>query len=126
MFSPSKQADPALCNVTLHDHESTRDNRRVLLHGLENTRKGFEEPRHLCSHQILERVPDLKQHKSLKKICDNNKIGAIKMEVFRNIPPKNNFLKKVRELASRKNIILIFDECTSGFRETFGGLHKKI
>ena len=22
-------------------------------------------------------------------------------------------------------IILIFDECTSGFRETFGGIHKK-
>ena len=21
--------------------------------------------------------------------------------------------------------VLIFDECTSGFRETFGGLHKK-
>jgi glutamate-1-semialdehyde 2,1-aminomutase len=31
----------------------------------------------------------------------------------------------VRELASRKNIVLIFDECTSGFRETLGGLHKK-
>ena len=24
-----------------------------------------------------------------------------------------------------KKIILIFDECTSGFRETNGGLHKK-
>ena len=25
----------------------------------------------------------------------------------------------------QKNIVLIFDECTTGFRETFGGLHKK-
>jgi len=24
-----------------------------------------------------------------------------------------------------KNIVLIFDECTSGFRETFGGIYKK-
>ena len=24
-----------------------------------------------------------------------------------------------------KKIILIFDECTSGFRETYGGIHKK-
>ena len=32
---------------------------------------------------------------------------------------------KVRELADKNNIVLIFDECTSGFRETFGGLHKK-
>jgi len=28
-------------------------------------------------------------------------------------------------LATDKGIVLIFDECTSGFRETFGGLHKK-
>ena len=34
-------------------------------------------------------------------------------------------MKRVRELATENNIILIFDECTSGFRETFGGLHKK-
>ena len=25
----------------------------------------------------------------------------------------------------KNNIVLIFDECTSGFRETFGGVHKK-
>ncbi len=61
----------------------------------------------------------------LKKIINNHNIGIIKMEVFRNIKPKNNFLKKVRKLASRKKIILIFDECTSGFRENFGGLHMK-
>ena len=48
------------------------------------------------------------------------------MEVMRNSPPKNNFLEKVRrKLADEKKIILIFDECTSGFRETNGGLHKK-
>jgi len=62
---------------------------------------------------------------SLEKICQKNKIGAIKMEIFRNFPPKKNFLEKVRKLATKKNIVLIFDECTSGFRETFGGLHLK-
>ena len=62
----------------------------------------------------------------LKKIInDNPEIGIIKMEVERNIKPKNNFLKKVRDICNEKNIILIFDECTSGFRETFGGLHLK-
>ncbi len=61
----------------------------------------------------------------LVKICRKHDIGTIKMEVFRNIPPKNNFLHKVRKLADKNNIVLIFDECTSGFRETFGGLHKK-
>ena len=34
-------------------------------------------------------------------------------------------MESVRQLATDHNIILIFDECTSGFRETFGGLHKK-
>ena len=31
----------------------------------------------------------------------------------------------MRKLATQKNIVLIFDECTSGFRETLGGIHKK-
>ena len=61
----------------------------------------------------------------LEKIVRDNKIGIIKMEVTRNIEPKNNFLQKVRKLATNKNIILIFDECTSGFRESLGGIHKK-
>ena len=47
------------------------------------------------------------------------------MEVARNMEPENNFLHEVRKLATDRGIILIFDECTSGFRETFGGLHKK-
>ena len=64
-------------------------------------------------------------YSALEKICSNNQIGVIKMEIFRNIPPKENFLKQVRDLASKKNIVLIFDECTSGFRESFGGLHLK-
>ncbi len=47
------------------------------------------------------------------------------MEVVRNFGPENNFLEKVRKLATTEGIVLIFDECTSGFRETFGGIHKK-
>ena len=42
------------------------------------------------------------------------------MEVERNIKPKK-FFKKVRLFVIKKNSI-IFDECTSGFRETYGGL----
>ena len=61
----------------------------------------------------------------LLSIVDNNDIGIIKMEVVRNFGPKDDFLVKVRDLATKRNIVLIFDECTSGFRETFGGIHKK-
>ena len=63
----------------------------------------------------------------LEQLIKDNKdeIAAIKMEVSRNEGPKDNYLQKVRDLATENNIILIFDECTSGFRETFGGLQKK-
>ena len=61
---------------------------------------------------------------SLKKIISKHDIGIIKMEVKREDDPKNNFLQEVRKIANKKKIILIFDECTSGFRKTFGGLHK--
>ena len=61
----------------------------------------------------------------LEQIANNHRLAAIKMEVQRSIPPSPGFLEKVRELCNRKGIILIFDECTSGFREEFGGLHKK-
>lgn len=61
----------------------------------------------------------------LEKIVNENNIGVIKMEVVRNFGPEDNFLQKVRDLATQKNIVLVFDECTSGFRETFGGIYKK-
>ena len=61
----------------------------------------------------------------LEDLVNTRDIGVIKMEVARNTGPDSNFLQKVRQLATDRNIVLIFDECTSGFRETFGGLHKK-
>ena len=67
---------------------------------------------------------DYNNFEQIKKIADENNLAAIKMEVQRNFPPKNNFLQKIRKLCNQKGIVLIFDECTSGFRQTFGGLHK--
>jgi glutamate-1-semialdehyde 2,1-aminomutase len=61
----------------------------------------------------------------LETLITTQEIGVIKMEVSRNQGPQDNFLHKVRKLATEHGIVLIFDECTSGFRETFGGLHKK-
>ncbi|MEI8309166.1 MAG: aminotransferase class III-fold pyridoxal phosphate-dependent enzyme [Verrucomicrobiota bacterium] len=61
----------------------------------------------------------------LETLVNAQDIGVIKMEVVRNMGPEDNFLEKVRDLATSRGIVLIFDECTSGFRETFGGLHKK-
>lgn len=52
-------------------------------------------------------------------------IGVIKMEVSRSSSPPEGYLQAVRRLATERGLILIFDECSSGFRETFGGLHLK-
>lgn len=61
----------------------------------------------------------------LEKIINSNQLAAIKMEVQRSENPDKHFLKKIRKICTEKGIVLIFDECTSGFRETFGGLHLK-
>lgn len=60
----------------------------------------------------------------LEALVQAHDIGVIKMEVVRNHGPQDHFLQKVRRLATERGIVLIFDECTSGFRQTFGGLHK--
>ena len=62
----------------------------------------------------------------LKKIIrENPDLAAVKMEVVRSVEPEKGYLEEVRRLCTENNIVLIFDECTSGFRETFGGVHKK-
>lgn len=60
----------------------------------------------------------------LESLVNNHDIGVIKMEVMRNEGPHGDFLQKVRDLATSRNIVLIFDECSSGFRQANGGLHK--
>ena len=65
---------------------------------------------------------------SLKKIFDkkNNNVGVVIMEPMRGVKPKNNFLKKVKNLAKKNNALLIFDEITSGFKDNYGGIHLKL
>ncbi|MFL0086336.1 aminotransferase class III-fold pyridoxal phosphate-dependent enzyme [Tenacibaculum maritimum] len=64
-------------------------------------------------------------YEELENLVKNHDIGVIKMEVQRNVPPKEGYLQKIRKLATDNNIVLIFDECTSGFRENFGPIFNK-
>lgn len=61
----------------------------------------------------------------LKNIVSKYDLAAIKMEVQRSEKPNKGYLEEIRKICTEKNIVMIFDECTSGFRETFGGLHLK-
>ncbi len=64
-------------------------------------------------------------YEEIENLVKNHDIGVIKMEVQRNVPPKEGYLQKIRKLADDNGIVLIFDECTSGFRETYGGIFQK-
>lgn len=67
---------------------------------------------------------DYNRFDMLEDLARQHDLGVIMMEVSRNNGPEPGFLEQVRKLATDKGIVLIFDECTSGFRQTFGGLHK--
>lgn len=60
----------------------------------------------------------------LENIVRHNDIGVIVMEPMRNYWPENDFLKKVRDIATKTKSVLIFDEITSGFRMRAGGIYK--
>lgn len=60
---------------------------------------------------------------ALEKHLESGAIGCIFMEVERNIPPATGFLESVKALSKKYGAVLVFDECTSGFRTQHGGLH---
>ncbi len=50
-------------------------------------------------------------------------LGVIVLEPMKGEEPKDDFLKKVRMIASKIGAILIFDEVSVGWKMTFGGAH---
>lgn len=61
----------------------------------------------------------------LKEIAAKNRdsLAAIVMEPQRSQPPARGFLKEVRDISNEVGAVLIFDEITTGFRMTAGGIH---
>jgi glutamate-1-semialdehyde 2,1-aminomutase len=61
----------------------------------------------------------------LKAILESNRDGlaAIVMEPRREQAPDPGFLEEVRKMATENGAVLIFDEITTGFRMTAGGIH---
>lgn len=78
-------------------------------------------PRALKGTSIPFQFNDLE---ALAAILENDdQVGVIYMEVQRSGPPAPGFLEGVRALATKHGAVLIFDECTSGFRRSLGGIH---
>ena len=53
----------------------------------------------------------------------DGKIATVIMEPLRNIYPEKGFLEHIRKVTKEKNIVLIFDEISAGFRLCLGGSH---
>ena len=77
-------------------------------------------PRALRGSSIPFRFNDLE---GLTAIMQDDAVGVIFMEVQRSDPPAPGFLEAVRALATKHGAVLVFDECTSGFRRALGGMH---
>lgn len=60
---------------------------------------------------------------SLEALFQRHRLAAVVMEVARGAPPDDGFLADVRALCERNGTVLIFDECSTGFRQSFGGIH---
>ena len=60
----------------------------------------------------------------LKTLKKSKEIGIVVIESTRYDFPKKNFINKINEICKKKNLILICDEITSGFRVGNSGAYK--
>lgn len=63
-------------------------------------------------------------NKAIEKAGDD--LAAIIMEPIRNFEPTKEFIEAIHEMAKKKNIPLIIDEISAGFRICNGGAHLKL
>ncbi len=66
-------------------------------------------------------------HNQLKNIFKKNKdAGILVIEGARDSYPSKNFVREINKLKIKNKVIVIVDEITSGWRETLGGIYKKV
>ena len=83
--------------------------------GVPKKMKGLVIPFRFNNYEDLEKI--------VKKKAKN--CAAIVMEPCRETLPDKQYLKMIREIATKNNCVLIFDEVTSGWRISNGGSHLK-
>lgn len=67
---------------------------------------------------------DLETTKRIVEDNEDDLAGIIVEPMQRLIAPKPNFLRDLRNLTSKKGIVLIFDEIVTGFRLAYGGAQE--
>jgi len=81
-------------------------------------------PKNLSGSAYIFHYNDIEEFNKLIERFDG-KIAAVVMEPIRSDYPEDNFLHRIRETTTNKNIVLIFDEISSGMRLCLGGAHLK-
>lgn len=83
----------------------------------EGVPKATKELTHKFAYNDIESLK-----KKIKELSGN--IAAVIIEPVNIAPPKNNFLKEVKELTHEEGAVLIFDETITGFRYANGGAQE--
>ena len=78
----------------------------------------------LASTALPFKYNDLDSFKSLVS-KHRGQIAAVIMEPMRGSAPAPGYLEAIRAITEEENIVLIFDEITSGFRVNLGGVHME-
>lgn len=79
--------------------------------------KAVQNLTHKCPYNDIDAI------KQQIKKCDDD-VAAIILELVSAVEPAQEYLKELRELATRENIILVFDEVITGFRIHMGGAQE--
>lgn len=79
-------------------------------------------PRKLSGSVIPFKEGDIESFEAIVE-AEKDNLGVVVMEVFRHAMPDLAFIKRIRELCTAHNIVLVFDEISSGFRLNIGGSH---
>lgn len=57
------------------------------------------------------------------RVIQDEKIGTVIMEFTKSSTPDLEFIRIVRKETKKRGVVLIFDECSTGFRSAYGGMH---
>lgn len=84
-------------------------------------------PEGIANYTLTARYNDINSVKDLIEKNQNEVAAVIIEPIVGNmgcIPPRGNFLKDLRDICTKKNILLIFDEVMTGFRVAYGGAQE--
>ncbi|MDP6686049.1 MAG: glutamate-1-semialdehyde 2,1-aminomutase [Candidatus Omnitrophota bacterium] len=84
-------------------------------------------PKDFTKHTIIAPINDIEKLERIAKEHQDSLAAIIVEPVQANcgvILPEKDFLKKLRAVASKYNILLIFDEVITGFRLSYGGAQE--